>query len=435
MITFLVERDLDKLTQARVEKAERKPKQYILWDRDLKGFGLRISPGGAKSYVIQYRMGGRGFPARRYTIGKHDSPWTTVAARSEAKRLLAEVELGRDPKEAEEERQADQLNSRFEQFAEQFLELYGRREWAENNYKNQAGYLRNWIIPVLGKKPLATIKRKHITAVLDKVPANKPSLPRNLFVLMRLMFNWAVDRGALEASPVSGMKPPKQPQERHHILAHDELILLAAYAPKMGTVWGNMIQMLLLTGQRKNEVARAEWSEFDSANRLWTIPAARTKNSREQIVPLNAGAMACLDELAGVGVKDAEKRWPKRGLVFSHKDGKPVSGFSRMKRRLDKGLATASTVEMQPWRLHDLRRTVATNMQQLGVRFEVTEALLNHVSITHAGVASVYHRHDWLEEKRAALDAWSEKLAELAGDWDGILSRESRDKVGPQPHS
>ena len=135
---------MKKLTQARVDKAESEPKQYFIWDRDLKGFGLRVSPGGAKSYVIRYRMGGRGFPARRYTIGKHDSPWTTIAARSEAKRLLAEVELGRDPKEAEDERQAGQLNSRFEQFAEQFLELYGQREWAENNYKNQAGYLRNW---------------------------------------------------------------------------------------------------------------------------------------------------------------------------------------------------------------------------------------------------------------------------------------------------
>ena len=83
-------------------------------------------------------MGESGFTAKRYTIGKHDSPWTTIAARTEAKRLLAEVELGRDPKEAEEEWQAGQLNSRFEQFAEQFLELYGQREWAANNYKNQA---------------------------------------------------------------------------------------------------------------------------------------------------------------------------------------------------------------------------------------------------------------------------------------------------------
>ncbi|SFP26071.1 Site-specific recombinase XerD [Qipengyuania nanhaisediminis] len=412
---------MGKLTQARVDKAEQRAKQYFIWDRDLKGFGLRISPGGAKSYVIQYRMGGRGFPAKRYTIGKHDSPWTTVAARGEAKRLLAEIELGNDPKDAEEERRADQLHSRFEQFANQFLELYGEREWAPNNYKNQKGYLSNWIVPIMGKKPLGTIKRKDVVAVLDKVPANKPSLPRNLFVLMRLMFNWAVDRGALEKSPIAGMKPPRQPSERHHILAHDELILLAAYAERMGPVWGNLIHMLLLTGQRRNEVARADWSEFNKALRLWTIPPARTKNGREQIVPLNAGAMACLNELAGRHREGDGDAWPKRGYVFFHHDGKPVSGFSRMKRRLDKGLASASTIEMQPWRFHDLRRTVATNMQQLGVRFEVTEALLNHVSVTHAGVASVYHRHDWLDEKRSALEAWSARLAQLTEDWDGFL--------------
>ena len=113
-------------------------------------------------------------------------------------------------------------------------------------------------------------------------------------------------------------------------------------------------------------------------------------------MPLNAGAMACFDELALGKGTDAHNGWPKRDFDFSHKDGKPVSGLSRMKLRLEGGLATPSAVEMQPWRLHDLRRSVATNMQQLGVRFEVTEALLIQASVTHAGVTSVYHRHDWL---------------------------------------
>lgn len=417
---------MGKISHSVVEAAERSGQQYFLWDRDLKGFGVRVSPGGVKSYIVQYRMGGRGFPAKRYTIGKHGSPWTAVGARDEAKRLLSLVGLGQDPKEAEEERVHAQLHNRFEQFAAQFLELYGKREWVPRNFDNQKGYLERWIIPVLGKKAVSAIKRKDITAVLDKVPADKPSLPRNLFVLMRRIFSWAVERGELERSPVQGMKAPKPPPERHHILAHDELIALAAYAPKLGIVWGNFIHMLLLTGQRLREVAEADWSEFDRTSRVWTIPRERTKNSREQIVPLNAGAMAALDELAGVEVDDEKQVWPAKGFVFSHKEGRPISGFSRFKRRLDRGLLKATQIEFKPWRLHDLRRTVATNMQQLGVRFEVTEALLNHVSITHAGVASVYHRHDWMDEKRAALDAWSAKLGELAASWGGFLTTSPR---------
>lgn len=410
---------MGRISNAIVEGVGPRAQQYFLWDRDLKGFGLRVSPGGVKSYVVQYRMGGRGFPVQRYTIGKHGSPWTATAARDEARRLLSLVGLGQDPKEAEEQRVHEQLHSRFDQFAEQFLELYGKREWATRNYDNQKGYLDHWIIPVLGKKALGSIKRKDIAAVLDRAPASKPSLPRSLFVLLRRIFSWAVERGELEQSPLRGMKVPKAPPERHHILAHDELIALAAYAPKLGMVWGNFIHMLLSTGQRLREVAEAEWSEFDRKKRVWTIPRERTKNSREQVVPLNAGAMSALDEMAGI---DGDGAWPRKGYVFSHKEGRPISGFSRFKRRLDRGLMTATRIEFKPWRLHDLRRTVATNMQQLGVRFEVTEALLNHVSVTHSGVASVYHRHDWLEEKRVALEAWSSKLSELTHEWDGYVT-------------
>lgn len=423
-----------KITHATVEAARSKEREYFVWDRDLKGFGLRVSPGGTKAYVVQYRLGGRGFPARRQTIGRHGSPWTAAAARDEAKRLLHLVGLGEDPLAVVQVRQNEQLHARFEQFAQHFLEVYGKREWAPRTYSTQHGYIERWLLPVLAKKTLSAIGRKEIAAVMDRIPSDKNTLPRNLFVLMRKMFNWAVERGDLEKSPMHGMKVPKSPHERHHILAHHEVIAVAAYAPQLGQVWGNLIHMLLLTGQRRREVAEADWSEFNRAGRLWTIPRNRTKNGREHMVPLNAGAIASLDEMAGVTGDDEEKKWPGSGFVFSHKDGRPVSGFSRMKKRLDAGLEKATKLEIQPWRLHDLRRTVATNMQQLGVRFEVTEAILNHVSITQAGVASVYHRHDWMDEKRAALDAWGERVVEISTQWqafnDGAAPRKKAPKTG-----
>jgi integrase len=137
------------------------------------------------------------------------------------------------------------------------------------------------------------------------------------------------------------------------------------------------------------------------------------------VVPLNQAALATLDALAGVakGDGDDEPVWPRSGFVFSHGAGKPISGFSKVKVRLDMMLAATPEPQVRPWRLHDLRRTVATNMQRLGVRFEVTEAILNHVSITQAGVASVYQRHDWVDEKRAALDAWGDKLLSMVENY------------------
>lgn len=214
------------------------------------------------------------------------------------------------------------------------------------------------------------------------------------------------------------MKVPRSAPERHHILADDELVVVAATAPKLGPVWGNLVHMLILTGQRLREVAHMEWSELDRSSRLWLIPRNRTKNARDHVVPLNRAAIATLDALAGPIVSNHEPIWPRSGFVFSHVPGKPVSGFSKVKARLDRMIAATTEPQVRSWRLHDLRRTVATNMQRLGVRFEVTEAILNHVSITQAGVASVYQRHDWLDEKCAALDAWGNKLLSLVESFE-----------------
>lgn len=216
-----------------------------------------------------------------------------------------------------------------------------------------------------------------------------------------------------------GMKAPRTAPERHHILSDDELIVLAAAAPRLGPVWGNLLHLLILTGQRLREVAHADWSEFDRASGQWQIPRSRTKNSRDHVVPLNKAAITTLDECAGLdGRVEGNLAWPRFGLVFSHVPGKPIAGFSKAKKRLDTILSNSTEPVVRPWRLHDLRRTVATNMQRLGARFEVTEAILNHVSITQAGVASVYQRHDWLEEKRTALDAWGDKLLLLIGNYE-----------------
>ena len=145
------------------------------------------------------------------------------------------------------------------------------------------------------------------------------------------------------------------------------------------------------------------FEELDMASATWTIPAKRAKNNLAHVVPLSMPVMAELEAL-GAGSR-------KAGLVFTTTGKTPISGVSKMKANLDKLMG-----EPVPWRLHDIRRTMATGLQRLGVRFEVTEAVLNHVSGAKSGIAGVYQRHDWAEEKRAALDAWGRHVEALTSD-------------------
>jgi hypothetical protein len=183
-------------------------------------------------------------------------------------------------------------------------------------------------------------------------------------------------------------------------------------------------------------VAGLSWSELNRERATWNLPAERATNGEPSIIPLNALAMAILDGLAGCA-DEAERKWPPKGLIFTTTGKRPISGFSRAKARLDadmlalarKDAEAASDdpddVTLAPWRLHDARRTLATALQRLGVRFEVTEAVLNHTSgASRTGVAAVYQRHDWAEEKRGALDAWGEhcrRLIDGAGSAENVV--------------
>lgn len=396
------------ITKRFVDQLASSGQSQLLWDRDLKGFGIKIGPTGRKSYVVQYRQGGRGYPTKRITIGVDGSPWCAVTARAEAKRLLHRVGLGADLVAEAETRDRNQIDLRFDHFAEKFLDLYARREWSARTYTTHASNIRRWLIPVLRSKPISDLQRRDVTAVLDRIPASNVALPRNVFVLLRRMLNWAVERGEIPVSPINGMPVPRKPAERHHIIADDDLVVIAAAALRMSLIWESFFLMLIFTGQRRQEVAGLEWSEICRSDRMWVLPANRTKNRREHRVPLCQEAIITLDQVAG------GDDWPTVGFVFSFIEGRSTSGFSKAKRRLD-AHANAETMRrwgrpVPPWRIHDIRRTVATNLQRIGVRFEVTEAILNHVSITQAGVVSVYQRHDWEDEKREALELWGARF-------------------------
>ncbi len=412
-----------RITKTAVESIEPGTSDVFVWDagdRSTKGFGVKVTPSGSRVYVFQYRAGGRGAKTKRYTIGKH-GVWTADKARAEAERLARLVGQGGDPLAEKQERQRQAVDLAFAAYAcDVFRDGYAKVEWAKS-YGLVERTLRLHLIPVLGNKPLPKITKADITVVFDRLPGKNAGTRRNTFTVLRRLFRVAVARGDLDRSPLEGVDPPRAPASRDRVLTDDELVTVWKAAGTLGYPFGPYFQLLILTGQRREEVAGLEWAELDRPAALWTLPAGRAKNGVVQLVHLTDAVIEILDAMPDV--KRAGKvTWPRKGHVLTTNGTTSVSGYSKAKTRLDKAIAVLRQEEagegvklepFAPWRAHDLRRTLATGLQRLGVRFEVTEAVLNHISGAKAGVAGVYQRHDWRDEKRAALGAWGRHVAGL----------------------
>ncbi|TCJ37358.1 site-specific integrase [Parafrankia sp. BMG5.11] len=395
-----------RITKQSVDAVAGALKDTFLWDDQLRGFGLRATPNGARSYVFQYRMGGREAPSRRYTIGRHGSPWTPQTARKEAERIAMLVQQKVDPVQADHERRRQAVDLAFDAYVDTFVDLYLKKRWKQ--WSLGAGVLRREAVSVLKKKPLPQIKRSDLSGIWDRLQ-DRPAVARLTHATLRKLFRWAVSRGDLERSPLEGVEAPPPVAARDRVLCDDELAAVWAGAGGIGGQFEGLLKLLMLTGQRREEVAALSWGELDRRGSTWTLPAGRSKNGKPHLVPLGTLALAVLNEVA------AGKEWPARGLVFSTTGITPVSGFSKVKRRLDEHLTAALAEPPPPWRLHDLRRTVATGLQRLGIRFEVTEAVLNHSSGSRSGIAGVYQRYDWAAEKREALERWGSNVQRLVG--------------------
>lgn len=428
------------ITKRAVDALKPASGQLFLWDAGdgaIKGFGVRVTPAGVKSYVYQYRLGGRGAAVRRYTIGRHGE-FTPDTARARAIELAEQVRRNIDPLDAEagqrkdrDEKAQEARDLAFAAYAARFLKMHVQPN-TPDSYGFSESILRLHVSPELDRKSLPEITRRDIVAVIDRIDAAQPSVRRNCFAVMRKLFNWARARGDIKRSPLEGMEPPPLVQSRDRVLSDDELALAFRASQSMTYPFGPMFELLFVTGQRRDEVAGLDWSELDRKAGLWTLPRERAKNDASNIIPLNRLAIAALDRAAGRGL-DASTDWPRNGLVFTTTGKTCVSGYSRAKAKLDARmaeLATESPAEaaadaIKPWRVHDARRTLATGLQRLGVRFEVTEAVLNHVSGSRSGIAGVYQRHGWGPEKRAALDAWAAHIEGL------LCPAESTDNVVP----
>ena len=433
------------ITKRTVDAAKPGLRDYFIWDggekEAVKGFGLKVTPAGGRIYVYQYRIARPGqaerTPAKRYTIGKHGN-LTPDEARKRAKELAALVERGVDPRQQEldvfiakdeaervaREKARIEGELAFKKVAALWLDHYENEKARRPSSVSLAKLVVNrYLTPALGEKPVPHVNRADIQPIIDAIPVRRKGMRRAVFAYASVLFGWAARRGDIPSNPLTEMVKPEAPKSRDRVLTDAELAEVWNASEKIGAPFGPFFRLLILTGQRRSEVAKMEWGELDRAASTWTIPADRAKNGVAHIVPLGAMTIIELDSLADIAKGEQEEpeevTWPKTGFVLTTTGKTPISGITKAKTALDAAITKARRGEDQEneqkplpaWRLHDLRRTLATGFQRLGIRFEVTEAVLNHVSGAKGGIAGIYQRHDWKEEKRSALDSWARHVA------------------------
>lgn len=443
----------DKITKRTLDAAQAGERDYFVWDTSFTGFGFKVTPKGRKTFIYQYRLPMPGEAAQtppvRYSIGRYGNI-TPDQARKTAEKLAGMVANGIDPRAQDRERAAAVKDAKraaieqakletefaFDTYADRWLDHYEHERGRRPSSVRQARLVvENYLKPALGSKAMPHVGRADLQPIIDAIPAKQRGMRRAVFAYASILFGWAARRGDIVGNPLAAMEKPTAPAPRDRVLSDAEVKLLWQALPMLPSPFDAFARLLVLTGQRRSEVAGMEWGELDRDSATWTIPVDRAKNKAANIVPLSPPAMAEIDALAlkelGGEWPDEGPAWPDKGLVLTTTGKTPISGISKAKAKLDSEMAKLAEGEpVAPWRFHDIRRTVATGLQKLGVRLEVTEAALHHLSGSRAGIVGVYQRHEWKEEKRAALEAWAARVAAIVSDrpQDNVVSLETAKK-------
>jgi integrase len=384
------------------------------FDAAFPSLALRLTSGGAKSFGLFYRFRGR---QRLLTLGKFPAV-KPAQARVDAEAALADLRRGVDPAEEKRRRrdERDPEEDTFGAVAELYLERHVAKNNAASTYAEAKRDLEHNVLPKWRRRPIASITDRDVIDLIDGIAARgADSQARHTYARLRALFNWAVvQRRRLKSSPMQGMKAPGKDRDRDRFLDDAEVRWFWRGCDKLGWPFGPLFQLLLLTGQRRDEVAGMERPEFDLDKRMWIIPPERMKRTLEQQVHLSEATLAVLRPLL------ARRRASKR-LIFTTTGETSVSGFSRAKRRLAAAMVKLKREELGPrkagaiaqWRLHDLRRTVASGMAGLRVAPHVIDRILAHKEGVIRGIGRVYNRYEYLEEREQALEAWGRYVEHL----------------------
>jgi integrase len=366
------------------------------WDTTLSGYGLRLRRRRdgrlLRTWTVQYRTNGR---TRRVTIGDAERI-TPAQAREAARKLLARASLGHDP-QADRETKRAQAALTFQSVAGTYLEAK-RPELRPQSLRIANLYLLGPYFEALHPIGVSSITRADIaarlTAITRKHSANTSAAARRQIAAL---FRWAMEEGLVQLNPVIGTRQPARPQERDRVLADPEVV--AIWRACGDDDYGRIIRLLILLGSRRQEIGGMRWSEINLDAGTWTLPKERAKNHHAHTIALPPAALAIIRSVPRTG----------RDHLFGDTAGAGFTPFSRGKVALDARLGDA----VRPWRVHDIRRSAATKMADLGIEPHFIEAVLNHFGGHRTGVAGVYNRSTYERAVKAALARWSERVLAL----------------------
>jgi integrase len=416
----------DKFLQSPCDPKTREPlpppaegKRLRIWDTATPGFGMRITSNGAKSFFVTRRVKGRGKQPVSIVLGSY--PDVSLAeARDRADDLIRDLKKGVDPREAEAEKRKDEAERKkaeaaqkansFASVAEQFIARYVK---SKRTAKTITQLVRRKLVSRWGDKPITDIGRADVIAMIEEIAEDSPTAAHQALAYARLLFDWSIERGTygITSSPCHPIKVarliPDLPESRQRVLDANELQLVwrAAWPssdPEAVYPVGQFIRLLLVLGCRRGELAEMTWNEVVLDNATWTLQGDRTKNGDPRLLPLPKLAvdiLAAMPRFTGP-------------FVFSTTGGRrPISGFAKIKQSLDYRIAKFNDGKpITAWRLHDLRRSMRTNLSALSIVPVVAELMIGH---RQGGVAAVYDLHRYEAEQRAGFEAWCNRLRSI----------------------
>lgn len=410
------------MTKLGVEAVKPKAARFEIGDRKVTGLRLIVQPSGAKSWAVRYTAAGRD---RRLNLG----PYPTLQlddARKRASAAKLAVTAGEDPAAQKiEKRRIAATGLDSANLVNELFKEYDTRHLSRIRVRSRASVKSLFdahILPKFGRRRINEIAKRDILNLFDEINRKgHKTTAAHVRTALSGFFNFCLARDIIAVSPMIGVKPPASAKSRDRVLTDDEIRWLwrACQEPDSLHPFGRMVQIAILTGARRDEIAGITEKELRSKESLWRLPAERAKNHREHDVHLTEIALAIFEAVPRIK--------SKAGYIFTTTGETPVSGFSNSKDRLSRLMLQyareeaeergddPASVEIAPWVLHDLRRTLASGMARLGVQLPVIERCLNHVSGSFGGIVGVYQRHTFADEKKAAFEAWSIHVEGLVG--------------------
>ena len=368
-------------TDAFIKSLKPAATRYDVYDKNLAGFGVRVSKSGTKSWVALSRNMQR---KTRVTLGRYPQ-MPLAAARQRAMNALLEMADGEFKR-----------STNLQLFEHALDDWYEKDQRQNKSFMQVKNAMELHVRPSLKDFKLSNIEKRDIIRIIDRIAIKAPTQANRVLAFTRRFFNWCVARDLLAVSPANGIAKAKTEISRDRVLSKNELTAVYNATFQMPYPFGPLFRILIFSGQRLNEVAGVKWSEIDLDARKWELPRDRSKNKASHVVHLSDPVLDELNALAGNA---------QHALVFTTTGTTPVSGFSKAKAKLDQISGVSN------WRLHDLRRSLATvATEELGFEPVVVDRILNHVNGSVKGIAAVYQKGQYLEKRKTVLDVWAEYI-------------------------